>query len=313
MVFDTSRVRPLGVCLVLMGVAGCGGSGGGDPTADPFFFGAADDSGSGNGLPFAEEGVLFPLNTTIEVPVITTDMAMTRVAANPRTSTTSFQSGLAFSLGGAATFDIDLEGETVAVTDGLGLMADGTVIEAARLTSRGGATLVGFRTTDEAEFGALSMFGFGAETPPSVVADSVGSATLNGALNFIVAAYQDDALTSATADLSGNATMTVDFDAGTVTGSAFSDALLDGDGRLLADFAEADIVGNSAAGTVTWSCDSGATCADTGADYGLVFIGNDAMTAFGLTSIETDLTVGDQDFAVVGVSGFIVDDEVIAE
>lgn len=308
--------------LVVLSACGRGGGGGedggaSDPTQDPLFIAATDDSASGNGLPFAEEGALIIITgVDVDVPLLTAPVSEIRAPAEPTVTASTFAGPLAFFLGGDATFDIDIDGETVTIVDGLGTLGDGRVVDAARLLSSGGAQLVGagLRTGDAYE--SISIFGFVQETRPSDIAMRAGPATYTGPFQFLTASYIDtmfievgtqQAFVEIGTQLDGTATLQVDFSSASLTGDVSGISFGAGEGTLNGVIAPMDIIGNGGIGTIAWSCAGGATCSDE-SDVGLVFGRSDASTILGLTSIDTDLTLGGgASGGLTGVGGFIVE------
>ena len=295
--------------LAIVALAACGGSGGsgggGDVTQEPYFFGAIDDSSSANGLPFAAEGALSSNSANnITVPLVTADIAATQIPANVRASTTQFSAGISFFLGGSDNFDVDVDGETVTVAGGTGVLSDGRTIEAIRLTPSVGGNIVGFAIADGGVYESISAFGFRNETPPSIIAGRSGTANFDGLLQMLSAAYVDGDLVDIGTQLQGPMTLSVDFSDGTVSGDIPAIPLGVGASTLSGSLSGDTIFGNAALGDIAWTCGNGATCSDTAA-FGLVFGRADRLAIGGLTSIDADITFDDESEAtIVGVGGF---------
>ena len=312
-----TAVSPLGLLVAL---AACGGSGGTivDVTEDPLFIGSGPDAAeSSNGLPFDEEGVGVIINNSdIGVPVLTAPVTAIRAPAEATVSRSTFNGDVFYFLTGEQDFDLDFEGETITFVDGSVILDDGRMLESTILEQQGGATLAAYAVETIDGYESISAFGFVQETAPADVAARMGVSGYTGPFRLLTASYVDKlfieegvqrGFEEIGTSLDGTATLIVDFGAGTLSGAISDIDFGGGVGGLSGTIAETEIVGNGALGTVTWACGNGATCADE-TELGMVIGRSDASTILGMTSIDTDITLADdEEVSITGVGGFIVE------
>lgn len=305
--FSPTTVLLSSFALVALTACGGGGDGRTDITQDPLFFGAVDDTASGNGLPFSAEGEPeSTMVTGVTVPVVTVDIAATRVPGNVRVAQSTVSAGTSFTLGGEADFDIEIDGETVTLVDGIGVLSDGRTIEAVRLVPTLPGNLTAFAISGPSAYESISAFGFRNETPPSIIDGRAGTANFDGPLELLTAAYLDGTLVDIGTQLEGVMTINVDFSTRTLSGNISDMELGADEATLSGTLNESTFVGNGAIGDITWTCGNGATCNDT-SDFGLVFARAGRLAMVGLTSIDADITLADdREVSLVGAGGFTV-------
>ncbi|MDH5557586.1 MAG: transferrin-binding protein-like solute binding protein [Alphaproteobacteria bacterium] len=311
------RVAALPALLVL---AACGGGGGGGSAGLDLNIGTTDPNNSANGLAFAAGGEVIadaegqPI--TVRLAQFETDYATGQTRLLVSTETVTYPAGDLASFGGDNP-TITYRGETLVFVGGSAILANGQ--EALLYTALTGTYsevrdiyvyAAGPPPTDgSAGFDSEGFFVIGFETDPDTIAARTDvSASYDGRYESYgqVLDLAGDVVSTEVLN-AGAISLSVDFSAGTVSGSMGGS--IAGLTSYTATIAETDIIGNGFASTMSIDCAAGATCSSNSL-IGGAFYGPTGEELSGVMVIDEtiDDPIAGVGFQYIGAGGFVTNE-----
>lgn len=306
--------RHISFGVLAFGCAACGGGGTIEeaPAPIPFFFGAVDDTASGNGLPFFGPATSSDdaVDQEFKTLMVVSEGAAEREDARTSTTPTVFVPSREFINGTGREVTLVIDGVTETL-DASGLLADGREVLFDTLLTGTTTTLIGGVIVQPDGFQDTFVFPFGIESAPEILAArpdlAIGAATYEGDILYIGTGF--DGAGAAIGDfllVEGDIVLRADFQSLTIAGDVEAQlAAVDPSARLFGDITPVAITGNGFEGDISWSCESGASCSGS-SPFGATFYGESGTEVLGISTIDLDINLSatDETVSLVGAGGF---------